>query len=213
MVVDEVAARPAPSEAPSSTGAPQPSQSGTDDAQDPVDREPSQDPRNGDREQEKKYVAEEGAPGVDPGAVLEGGYGTCDRLARAVSTGRSAAVEAVALGQLPRVWSAVPALCPELTSVLDAARGGFPDGAYDVVDGPGGAGTADDDDVPRAVGRGTYRAHAAGTECRWTVEDGDGGVVAEGAADGGRGVVTLGATASRVTTSGCLVWLPSKGDS
>lgn len=213
MVVDEGAAPSTTSDTSSDPGTPSPSTAGTgDEAHDPSDREPSTGPGSGDPEKEKEYVDEEGAPGIDPGAVLEGGYATCDRLARAAGVERSAAVEAVALGQLPRVWTAVPALCPELTSVLDAARGGFPDGTYDVVDGPGGAGTVDDDDVPGAVGRGTYRPHADGKDCRWTVEDDDGGVVAEGGVDSDALMMTLGATASRVTTSGCLVWLPTKGD-
>ncbi|WP_149179094.1 hypothetical protein [Streptomyces sp. TRM49041] len=141
-------------------------------------------------EQEKKYLSGRVPESVEPAAVLDVGKESCQRIARTAKHDKDAAVAAIIAGQIRDAADAVAHLCPEQRPVLDAAKGGYPDGTHSTP----------------APGR--YRTLSAGPDCTWQVTDAKGGELAAGPAPGGadRHTLTIPSGAARFVSSGCYAW-------
>ncbi|WP_228978773.1 hypothetical protein [Streptomyces sp. DH12] len=141
---------------------------------------------------EKEYLSGRVPRSVDPAAVLDVGKESCQRIERTARHDRDAAVAAVIAGDVRDAADAVTHLCPEQRPVLDAAKGGYPDGTH----------------ASPAAGR--YRTAAARPGCTWQVTDAQGGELAAGPAPGASGerhTLTVPAGAARFTSTGCYAWL------
>ncbi|MDT9684758.1 hypothetical protein RND61_22255 [Streptomyces sp. TRM76323] len=141
---------------------------------------------------EKEYLSGRVPRSADPAAVLDIGKESCQRISRTARHDKDAAAAAVVAGEIRDAADAVAHLCPEQRPVLDAAKGGYPDGVH----------------ASPAAGR--YRAVSASPGCSWQVTDAGGAQLAGGPAPGaagGRHTLTVPAGAARFVSTGCYAWL------
>ncbi|RBM15873.1 hypothetical protein [Streptomyces sp. PT12] len=74
-------------------------------------------------EEQQGYLTDRVPEGVDPGAILDLGAETCDRIGYLERHDRAAAVAALRDGEIPDAAAAVEHLCPEYAELLTEARG------------------------------------------------------------------------------------------
>ncbi|MFD3352501.1 hypothetical protein [Streptomyces fradiae] len=141
--------------------------------------------------QEKKYLSGRVPASADPAAVLDIGRETCQRLSRTARHDKDAAAAAVVAGDVRDAADAVSHLCPDQRPVLDAARGGYPDGTH----------------ASPAAGR--YRSVSSGPDCAWQITDARGTQLAAGPAPGATAphTLTVPAGAAGLQSTGCYAWL------
>ncbi|MEU3460092.1 hypothetical protein ABZ721_09040 [Streptomyces sp. NPDC006733] len=148
--------------------------------------------------QQKQYLTGRVPKGSDPAAVLEVGQESCDKIKFIAKRDPDAAASGILLGQITGAHDAVPALCPEQKPVLTAAEHGFVDGSFTVGSKP---------KAGSVITAGTYHAPTPTKTCSWTLTGANGKAV-----PGSRAQVTVPAGARGFSSSGCSVWLPSKGE-
>ncbi|MBW1601128.1 hypothetical protein JJV70_03220 [Streptomyces sp. JJ66] len=141
---------------------------------------------------EKEYLSGRVPESVEPAAVLDLGKETCQRIERTAKRDQDAVVSALIRGELTDPEEAVTHLCPEQKPVLEAAKGGYPDGTHK---------------DPTA---GTYRTLDAGSGCTWSVTGADGKALAVGpeggAKEGQEHKVTIPGGAASFTSADCGAW-------
>ncbi|WP_267246296.1 hypothetical protein [Streptomyces sp. PR69] len=145
--------------------------------------------------EEKEYLKGRVPKSIEPAAVLDIGKEACQRIERTAKRDKDATVAAVIAGEIRNAEDAVNHLCPEQKPVLDAAKGGYPDGSHT---GP-------------APGR--YRTLTAGPGCTWSVTDAKGREAASGPGPGGgeQHEVTIPSGAKEFTSNGCYAWARAGG--
>ncbi|NEA56810.1 hypothetical protein G3I60_22385 [Streptomyces sp. SID13666] len=148
--------------------------------------------------QQKQYLTGRVPKGSDPAAVLELGQESCDKIKFIAKRDPDAAASGIVLGQISSAHDAVTALCPDQKPVLAAAEHGFTDGTF-TVGSKVKAGSV--------ITPGTYHAPTPSKGCSWKLTGADGKAVS-----GSRALVTVPAGARGFTSTGCSVWLFSKGE-
>lgn len=143
--------------------------------------------------EEKEFLSGRVPTSVDPAAVLDIGKESCQRIERTAKYDKDAAAAAIVAGEIRDAADAVTHLCLEQKPVLEAAKGGYPDGTHE------------------APAAGRYRTVSAGQDCSWRVTDAKGGELASGPApgrsDNARHTVAIPSGAARFVSSGCYAWL------
>jgi hypothetical protein len=143
---------------------------------------------------EKEYLSGRVPEQMEPAAVLDLGKEACQRIGRTARHDKDAVVGALVAGEIPDAEAAVTHLCPEHEPLLEAAKGGYPDGQHE---------------KPAA---GKYRTVSAGPACAWTVTGAGGKVLASGPGTGGARkdgtyTMTVPSGAARLVSSGCYAWV------
>ncbi|MFJ2228723.1 hypothetical protein [Streptomyces halstedii] len=142
---------------------------------------------------QKEYLTDRVPQGMDPAAVLQTGQETCDRLRYLVKADRDIAVAAVVTGEVADAEPAVAHLCPRHQDLVDEAALGYPDGTH----------------TGAALRPGRYRAPSPTKDCAWRLTGAKGKELAAGSSDTGRPVsLTVPASATAFTSTGCYAWLP-----
>ncbi|MEV7480233.1 MULTISPECIES: hypothetical protein [Streptomyces] len=142
---------------------------------------------------QKEYLTDRVPQGMDPAAVLQTGQETCDRLRYLVKADRDIAVAAVVTGEVADAEPAVAHLCPRHQDLVDEAALGYPDGTH----------------TGAALRPGRYRAPSPTKDCAWRLNGAKGKELAAGSSDTGRPVsLTVPASATAFTSTGCYAWLP-----
>ncbi|MCW8216115.1 hypothetical protein [Streptomyces griseolus] len=142
---------------------------------------------------QKEYLTDRVPQGMDPAAVLQTGQETCDRLRYLVKADRDIAVAAVVTGEVADAEPAVAHLCPRHQDLVDEAALGYPDGTR----------------TSAALRPGRYRAPSPTKDCAWRLTGAKGKELAAGSSDTGRPVsLTVPASATAFTSTGCYAWLP-----
>ncbi|MEV3946088.1 hypothetical protein AB0K57_00245 [Streptomyces halstedii] len=142
---------------------------------------------------QKEYLTDRVPQGMDPAAVLQTGQETCDRLRYLVKADRDIAVAAIVTGEVADAEPAVAHLCPRHQDLVDEAALGYPDGTH----------------TGAALRPGRYRAPSPTKDCAWRLTGAKGKELAAGSSDTGRPVsLTVPASATAFTSTGCYAWLP-----
>ncbi|MYQ55621.1 MULTISPECIES: hypothetical protein [unclassified Streptomyces] len=142
---------------------------------------------------QKEYLTDRVPQGMDPAAVLQTGQETCDRLRYLVKADRDIAVAAVVTGEVADAEPAVAHLCPRHQDLVDEAALGYPDGTHTGAE----------------LRPGRYRAPSPTKDCAWRLTGAKGRELAAGSSDTGRPVsLTVPASATAFTSTGCYAWLP-----
>ncbi|MCM2428755.1 hypothetical protein [Streptomyces sp. RKAG337] len=147
--------------------------------------------------QQKQYLTGRVPKGSDPAAVLELGQESCDKIKFIAKRDPDAAASGIVLGQIAGAHDAVTTLCPDQKPVLAAAEHGFTDGAFTVGSKP---------KAGSVITPGTYHAPTPSKTCAWTLTGANGKPVS-----GSKALVTVPAGARGFSSTGCSVWLFSKG--
>ncbi|MEU3554502.1 hypothetical protein [Streptomyces fragilis] len=143
---------------------------------------------------EKEYLSGRVPERMEPAAVLDLGKEACQRIDRTARHDKDAVIGALVAGEIPDAEPAVTHLCPEHEPLLEAAKGGYPDGQH-----------------PKPAA-GRYRTVSAGPACAWTVTGSGGKVLASGPGTGGARkdgtyTMTVPSGAARLVSSGCYAWV------
>ncbi|MER5478463.1 hypothetical protein ABT026_16025 [Streptomyces sp. NPDC002734] len=142
---------------------------------------------------EKEYLSGRVPEQMEPAAVLDLGKEACQRIDRTARHDKDAVIGALVAGEIPDAEPAVTHLCPEHEPLIEAAKGGYPDGQH------------------KKPAAGKYRTVSAGPACTWTVTGSGGKVLASGPGTGGGKdgsyTMTVPSGAARLVSSGCYAWV------
>ncbi|WP_448320640.1 hypothetical protein [Streptomyces sp. CO7] len=143
---------------------------------------------------EKEYLSGRVPEQMEPAAVLDLGKEACQRIDRTARHDKDAVIGALVAGEIPDAEPAVTHLCPEHEPLIEAAKGGYPDGQH------------------KRPAAGEYRTVSAGPACAWTVTGSGGKVLASGPGTGGARkdgtyTMTVPSGAAGLVSSGCYAWV------